>query len=191
MFMDLLAKRFAIRKYTAQQVSREDLERILQAGEFAPSAGGGQRNMFVGVRNAELVRKLGRWNMAKFDRSNLAGSYVSREQPSTIDDPTITDGFYGAPCVVCLFDQANFKFKEADAYCAAENMVLQATELGISSCIVSRGPETFASIEGRELLRTWGVPDGYECVCFVILGYRDGEPPHRKSRREGRTRIVE
>ncbi|WP_298625529.1 nitroreductase family protein [uncultured Senegalimassilia sp.] len=191
MFMDLLAKRFAIRKYTAQQVSREDLERILQAGEFAPSAGGGQRNMFVGVRNAELVRKLGRWNMAKFDRSNLAGSYVSREQPSTIDDPTITDGFYGAPCVVCLFGQANFKFKEADAYCAAENMVLQATELGISSCIVSRGPETFASIEGRELLRTWGVPDGYECVCFVILGYRDGEPPHRKSRREGRTRIVE
>lgn len=191
MFMDLLAKRFAIRKYTAQQVSREDLERILQAGEFAPSAGGGQRNMFVGVRNAELVRKLGRWNMAKFDRSNLAGSYVLREQPSTIDDPTITDGFYGAPCVVCLFGQANFKFKEADAYCAAENMVLQATELGISSCIVSRGPETFASIEGRELLRTWGVPDGYECVCFVILGYRDGEPPHRKSRREGRTRIVE
>lgn len=191
MLIDLLAQRFAIRKYTSQQVSRADLDRILQAGEFAPSAGGGQRNMFVGVRNEKLVRTLGRWNMAKFDRSNLAGSYVSREQPSTIDDPTITDGFYGAPCVVCLFGQGNFKFKEADAYCAAENMVLQATELGISSCIVSRGPETFATVEGRELRRSWGVPDAYECVCFVILGYRDGEPPRRKPRRAGRTRIVE
>ena len=191
MLMDLLAKRFAIRKYTAQQVSREDLKLIMQAGEFAPSAGGGQRSVFVGVRNDALVRELGRMNMDRFDRSHLAGSYVSHEQPSTIDDPGITDGFYGAPCVVCLFGQTNFAFKVADAYCAAENMVLQATELGISSCIVSRGPETFASIEGRELLRTWGVPDGYECVCFVILGYRDGEPPHRKSRREGRTRIVE
>ena len=191
MFIDLLTKRFAIRKYTSQQVSRADLERILQAGEFAPSAGGGQRNMFVGVRNAELVHELGHLNMAKFDRSNLAGSYVSREQPSTIDDPTISDGFYGAPCVVCLFGQANFKFKEADAYCAAENMVLQATELGLSSCIVSRGPETFASARGRELAASWGVPESYECVCFVILGYRDGELPHRKPRRSDRTCIVE
>ncbi len=31
MFMDLLAKRFAIRKYTAQQVSREDLKLIMHA----------------------------------------------------------------------------------------------------------------------------------------------------------------
>lgn len=189
--MDLLAQRFAIRKYTAQQVSRGDLELILQAGEFAPSAGGGQRNVFVGVRNAGLVRELGRMNMAKFDRSRLAGSYVSREQPSTIDDPAITDGFYGAPCVVCLFGQANFAFKVADAYCAAENMVLQATELGVSSCIVSRGPETFASARGRELMSAWDVPAGYECMCFVVLGYRDGEPPHRKPRRAGRTRIIE
>ena len=191
MLMDLLAKRFAIRKYTAQQVSREDLELIMQAGEYAPSAGGGQRSAFVGVRNAALVRELGRMNMARFDRSHLAGSYVSREQPSTIDDPRITDGFYGAPCVVCLFGQANFAFKVADAYCAAENMVLQATELGVSSCIVSRGPETFANDRGQELMRAWNVPVGYDCVCFVILGYRDGQPPHRKPRKDGRTRIVE
>ena len=190
MLVDLLARRFAIRKYTEQQVSRDDLELILQAGEFAPSAGGGQRNMFVGVRDAGLGRELGRMNLAKFDRSRLAGSYVSREQPSTIDDPAITDGFYGAPCVVCLFGQANFTFKVADAYCAAENMVLQATELGISSCIVSRGSETFVSERGRELMSAWGVPEGYECMCFVILGYREGGLPHRKPRRVGRTRIV-
>lgn len=191
MLMDVLARRFAIRKYTSQQVSRADLELIMQAGEFAPSAGGGQRTRFVGVLDEALVREVGLMNMAKFDRSRLAGSYVSREQPSAIDDPSIRDGFYGAPCVVCLFGQANFAFKVADAYCAAENMILQATELGISSCIVSRGPETFASARGQELAHTWGVPEGYECVCFVILGYRDGEPPHRKPRKEGRVRIIE
>ena len=30
-----------------------------------------------------------------------------------------------------------------------ENMILQATELGIASCIISRGYETFDSEEGR------------------------------------------
>ena len=191
MLMDLLEARFAIRKYTSQPVERADLELIMQAGEYAPTAGGGMRSMMVGVRDVYLVRELGRLNMAGFDRRRLAGSYVSRDQPSVIDDPTIRDGFYGAPCVVCLFGQGNFAFREADAYCAAENMLLQATELGIASCIVSRGAETFSSPRGRELMRAWGVPEGYACVCFVILGYRAGEKPRRKPRRPGRVRIVE
>jgi nitroreductase len=70
-------------------------------------------------------------------------------------------------------------------------MVLQAAELGIASCIISRGEETFAGEEGRELLREWGVPENYSAVCFVILGYIDGEQPHTKPRREGRVKIIE
>lgn len=54
-----------------------------------------------------------------------------------------------------------------------ENMVLQATELGIASCIVSRGYETFSTEEGRKIMKEWEVPQGYECQGFVILGYKD------------------
>lgn len=39
--------------------------------------------------------------MACFDRGNLIGNRVSSEQPSVIDDPSIKNGFYGAPTVVC------------------------------------------------------------------------------------------
>ena len=73
----------------------------------------------------------------------------------------------------------------------AENMLLQATELGISSCIISRGEDTFVSDEGKVLLNEWNIPENYSAVCFVILGYIDGEQPHTKSRRPGRIRIVE
>jgi nitroreductase len=130
-------------------------------------------------------------NLARFDRSNLAGSYVSQEQPSVIDDPTMKDGFYGAPCVVAIFGQNHFFFREADAFCCAENMVLQATELGLGSCIISRGAETFVSPEGQALLRQWEVPENYSAICFVILGYLEGEPPHTKPRKPGRVKIVE
>lgn len=73
----------------------------------------------------------------------------------------------------------------------AENMVLQATELGIASCIISRGEETFASEEGRKLLKEWGVPENYICSCFVILGYIDGEQPQSKPRKPGRVKVIE
>jgi nitroreductase len=191
MLMDIIKSRHSIRKYTDEQISREDLEKILEAGNFAPNAGGGQRSMMVAIHNKELTTHVGRMNMAHFDRSRLAGSYVSKEQPSTIDDPTIKNGFYGAPTVVCIFAQGNFVFNTADAFCMAENMVLQATELGIASCIVSRGYETFDNEEGRQLMTQWGVPEGYTCQGFVVLGYIDGEQPQTKPRKPGRVKIVE
>ncbi len=188
--MDIIKARHSIRKYTKEQIKREDLEKILEAGNFAPSAGGGQRSMMVAVHDKELTTKIGYMNLAKFDRTNLAGSYVSKEQPSTIDDTTIKNGFYGAPTVVAIFGQNNFMFQTADAFCCAENRILQATELGIASCIISRGAETFESPKGEELLRKWNVPDNYSCVCFVILGYIDGEQPHTSPRKPGRVKIV-
>lgn len=191
MLMDIIKARHSIRKYTDAQISRRDLELILEAGNFAPNAGGGQRSMMVGIRNRELTTKIGIMNLQKFDRSRLAGSYVSKEQPSTIDDPTIQNGFYGAPSVVVIFGQDNFMFRIADAFCCAENMVLQATELGISSCIISRGEDTFVSQEGQKLLEQWEIPENYSAICFVILGYIDGEQPHTKPRKENRTKIIE
>jgi nitroreductase len=147
--------------------------------------------MLVGVHNKELTTKIGIMNLSKFDRSKLLGSYVSKEQPSSIDDPNIKNGFYGAPSVVAIFGQNNFMFREADAFCCAENMVLQATELGIASCIVSRGAETFVSDEGKELLKKWEIPENYSAICFVILGYINGEQPVTKPRKAGRVKIVE
>ena len=64
---------------------------------------------------------------------------------------TVSVRIYGAPSVVVIFGQNNFMFRIADAFCCAENMVLQATELGISSCIISRGEDTFISPEGRKM----------------------------------------
>lgn len=191
MLLDLIKERHSIRKYTSQQISRKDLETILEAGNYAPNAGGGQRSMMVGIRNKELTTKIGIMNLMRFDRTKLVGSYVSKEQPSNIDDPNIKNGFYGAPSVVAIFGQNGFLFREADAFCCAENMVLQATELGIASCIISRGAETFVSEEGQALLKAWDIPENYSAICFVILGYLNGDAPMTKPRKPGRVQIIE
>ena len=192
--MDLLEQikaRRSIRKYLDKQIPREALEKIIEAGTYASNAGGGQRSMIVGVRNARLVEKLGRLNMAHFDRSRLIGSYVSREQPSVIDDPTIKSGFYGAPSLCVVFAQKDFLYDIPDAFCCAETMLMEAFDLGISSCIVSRAEETFENEIGATLLREWGIPENYIARCFVTLGYIDGEYPQSKPRKENRSKIIE
>ncbi|MDE7252281.1 MAG: nitroreductase family protein [Acetatifactor sp.] len=188
---ELMKHRRSIRKYQDRQVSRQDLEKIIEAGTYAPNAGGGQRSIILGIRNQALVEKIGRLNLASFDRSRLVGGYVSKEQPSVIDDPSMKSGFYGAPTVCVIFAQKDFLYSIPDAFCCAENMVLMAAELGISSCIIARGEETFDNEAGAEFLQEWEIPANYIARCFVLLGYCDGEYPQAKPRKESRCKIVE
>lgn len=190
-FIDIVQSRHSIRKYKEEQIERDILEKILKAGSFAPNAGGDQRSMMVAIHNKELTTKIGQMNMRNRSKRKYLGSFVSKEQPSIIDDPSIINGFYGAPTVVAIFGQDNFMFRIADAFCCAENMVLQATDSGIASCIIGRGEETFESNEGFRLIKEWKVPSNYTCICFVILGYIDGEQPHTKPRKDGRIKIIE
>ena len=189
--LELMKERRTIRKYQDKQISTEDLKKIIEAGLYAPNAGGSQGTLIYGIHNKELAKKVGKLNFLPFDRSRLRGSYVSSEQPSIIDDPNIKNGFYDAPTVCVLFGQENFIYSIPDAYCCAENMVLEAYNLGIASSIIARGEETFDNEIGKELLKEWNVPEGYIARCFVILGYIDGEYPQSKPRKDGRSKIIE
>ena len=189
--LELMKYRRSIRKYQGRQISHKDMETIIEAGTYAPNAGGGQRSIIVGVRNAKLAEKIGMLNVARFDRSRLSGSYVSAQQPSIIDDPTMKSGFYGAPAVCVVFVIKNFLYSIPDAFCCAENMVLMATELGISSCVIARGEETFDNEIGAALLREWNIPENYIARCFVTLGYCDGKYPQLKPRKAQRSKIIE
>lgn len=189
--LELIKYRRSIRRYTDRQVPVDDLYKILEAGAYAPNAGGGQRSRFIACRDIRLNEAVGKLNVAGLDRSRLIGGYVSKEQPSIIDDPNIRSGFYGAPTVITIFGPKNFLYSIPDAYCAAENMVLEATALGISSCILARGEETFANPEGEKILSRWGIPDTMIARCFVILGYVNGPYPAPKPRKHGRYTIIE
>jgi nitroreductase len=189
--LELIKERRSIRKYQEKQIPLADLETIVEAGLYAPNAGGGQRSKIVAIQNRILTEELGRRNIARFNRANLAGSYVSSDQPSVIDDPTIKSGFYGAPTVCAIFSPKNFLYSIPDAFCCAENMVLEASSLGIASCIVARGEETFDNEFGEMLMRKWEIPSTMIARCFVLLGYCEGEYPAIKPRKPGRSLIVE
>ena len=188
---EIIRRRRSIRKYSGQPVERRLLEQVVEAGLYAPNAGGGQRTYIVGLLDPELIAALGRLNVAHLDRSRLVGSYVSADQPSIIDDPTLPSGFYGAPALAVVFAPERFLYSIPDAFCCAENMVLQATELDLASCMVARAEETFANPFGQELMRQWNVPEGYVARCFVLLGHCQGDYPKAKPRHENRMLIVQ
>ena len=95
--METILRRRSIRRFAPEQVREEELQQILQAGLYAPSAGGRQGPIFVVSQDRAVNVRLGRIKRANsHPRMATASSYVSREQPSIADDPNLKDSFYGA-----------------------------------------------------------------------------------------------
>lgn len=190
-FLSVVEKRRSIRKFLDKQISDSDLEKILYSGSLAPNAGGGQRTKLLAIQNKEMLDKLGNLNASSMKGVKLSGrAYVSSEQPSIIDNPNIKNGFYNAQTVVAIFSPKDFLYGEADAFCVAENMLLEATNLSLASCVVARGIETFENLYGQSIKEKYNIDQNWICRCFVLLGYIDGPYPKSKHIRDGRIIIV-
>ena len=187
--MKTILHRRAIRGFADRQIEEEALEQILQAGLYAPSAGGRQGPIMAVCQDKQVNERLGRTNRANaWPRMATATSYVSREQPSIADDPNIKNAFYDAPTVITLFGPRNFLFAAEDCAVAAENMMLAADALGVGSCYIGQGWTAFADPYGQEILKQWGIRTGYYAVMQLLLGYpREGDAhPAPKPRKQGR-----
>ena len=152
--MNTILHRRSIRRFDSRQIEESALQEILQAGLYAPSAGGRQDVIFAVCQDREINERLGRIKRANsHPRMATAASYVSREQPSIADDPKLTNAFYDAPTVITFFAPKQFLFSVDDCAVAAENMMLAADALGIGSCYIGQGWPAFADPYGQEVLK--------------------------------------
>lgn len=184
--LEMMMRRRSIRKYQSTKVEREKLNKIQTAGLYAPNPGGRQGARIIMLDDAALIDRIGVVNADCENRNWDRG--VSAEQPSIIDDRTIRSGFYSCPALGIVFvPEAACRTVNGigSAFVCAENMVLEAYELGVASCIVGRAEATFIHPKMRALIRQWGL-EGYEPVVFICLGYVDGPYPEVKPREPGR-----
>lgn len=141
---EAIARKRAIREFTARPLAPEHLERILQAGRHAGSSKNRQRWTFIVCRDPEHLQELAA--VGPF-ADHLAGA-AAAVALVTPDPNSTTSGRS------ILFDLG----------LAAENMMLAAWELGIGSV-----PATVYEPElARRLL---GYPDDHTCEYLLSFGY--------------------
>lgn len=187
--MQTILHRRAIRRFDERQIDEELLQQILQAGLYAPSAGGKQGVIFAVCQDKEVNKRLGKIKRANSNpHMATAKNYVSKEQPSIADDPKLINAFYDAPTVITMFAPKNFLFSVDDCAVAAENMMLAADSLGIGSCYIGQGWTAFADSYGQEILRKWEIRTDYYAVMQLLLGYprENDKHPVTKPRRNDR-----
>lgn len=156
-----IIERRSCKSYKEQNVPRDVLEKIVEAGQMAPSGMNRQAYAFVVVQDKKMMDTI----------SKLNASIMQAD----------TDPFYHADSVIIVFGKKDVRTHVYDGSLAMENLMLAANALGVSSCWIHRAKEVFETEEGKGLLKKWGLEE-YEGIGNCILGYSDGETTPRKPR---------
>ena len=159
-FKEVITERFSCKKFRSEQIGKEQLEVILEAGRLAPTAKNLQEQRIYVVQSEEGLSKI----------------------------DALTPCRYGAPTVIVVaFDAENvFTYPGEkrdsgveDATIVATHMILAAADAGVDSCWVNFfDPEKAAA----EL----GLPPNEEVLMVMDLGYaaEGGVPlPNHTSRK--------
>ena len=164
--LECIRTRRSIRKYKDEQVPEDLLEKVLEAGMWAPTGMNKQSPTIVAITDKEQRDRLMRLN------AQIMGRDI--------------DPFYGAPAVILVLVDTSIPTACNDGELVMQNMMLAAHDLGLGSCYIWRARQEFESDEGKQMLADWGLPADveFEGVGHVILGFADTELPEGAPRKE-------
>lgn len=168
-----MEERRSIRKFKPEMPKKEDLQQIVEAGLYAANGMGRQATITVAVTNKELRDKLSAINC------KIGGWNES------------VDPFYGAPAILIVLAEKDWRNRVYDGSLVMGNMMLAAHSLGLGSIWIHRAKEEFEMPEYQQLLKELGVEGEWEGIGHCAVGYIDGEMPEAAERKPNRVFWVE
>lgn len=167
--LEIIRGRRSIRKYEDREVSQEQLDAILEAVRWAPSWTNCQCWEVVVIRDGATKEKLQATLPPKGNPA--AKAMVQAPVLLAICAKTLTSGYYKELAVTKFGDWYMY-----DLGIATQNICLTAHALGLGTVIVG----LFDHDRAKAVLN---VPDGYELVTMIPLGYpaKTGKAPKRRA----------
>ena len=142
---ELIRERYSCKKYSAQQVEKQALEEILEAGRLAPTARNSQEQRIYVLSSPDALER--------FD--------------------SVCPCRYGAPTVLlvaydegCVFTYPGGKYDSGaeDASIVATHMMLAARNAGVDSCWLN-------FLDPDKAAETFALPENERVVMALDLGY--------------------
>ncbi len=175
--------RRSIRNYLDKELSKELIEKIIEAGRYAPSAENRQPWRFIvitdrafindlSMRVKEQIRKMlkRKWKWRKkFPELNERQTLLFLNAVANSSKDVV---FHNAPCVVFIITE-NRAFYDESCACAAQNMMLAAWSFGVGSCWIGFAKFLEMDEEAKEML---GISPGYHIAACLTFGYPEKVP---------------
>jgi nitroreductase len=170
-FIDLIKRRFSVRRFQAAPVAREEVMKCIEAARLAPSASNSQPWHFVVADEPALVQQL-----AKATYSSLVAFNKFVHQT-----PLIVALVIEKPKVITQIGAVIKKrdFPLIDTGITAAHFCLQAAELGIGTCMLGW-------FDQKKIKQLLAIPKDKTIGLLIAVGYPErSEPPDKKRKAIG------
>lgn len=160
-FLELVKRRRSIRRYAAKAVSRETIDRCLEAARLAPSACNSQPWYFVVVDDEKLKNRLAD---EAFSRVYSMNSFA-KDAPVLIVAVTQRSSY-----TACLGGYLRgTQYSLIDIGIACEHIILQAEEEGLGTCWLGWFNE-------KAVKKILGISRSEKVDVIISMGYPEEEP---------------
>lgn len=149
---EAIKKRVSVREYSDRPVEKDKLERIADAGRLAPTARGEEPWEFVVITQRDKLKELA--------GITDHGKFLSE-----------------AAAAIAIFCK-DTKYYLEDGCAACENMLVAASDLGISSCWIAGDKKSYCP----DIARALEAPDSLKLISLISLGYPKTPPATHKRR---------
>ena len=150
--MNSIFKRRSIRQYTNQEVSEDDVKKLLEAAMCAPSANNARPWYFVIVRDRVMLEKLSKTHQYSYMVKNANVAIV------VCGDSTI---------------QSHKDYWVLDCSAATENILIEVAELNLGAVWVAVYPREARINHARNVLK---LPENIMPLCIIPIGYPAEKP---------------
>ena len=179
--LEAIITRRSTRRYSKEMPPRELLEKIIEAGRFAPSGGNNQAAHFIvfsGERELQELTVLVQQEFAKMEITE--GMYGSLKKSISASKRGGYIFHYNAPVLVVVANKKGYGNAMADSSCALENMMIAANALDVGSCWINQ----LHWLDENERIREYMMTHGLETDETITGGLALGYPESGKINRE-------
>ncbi|MDL2316639.1 nitroreductase [Desulfovibrio sp. OttesenSCG-928-A18] len=174
-----ILQRRSIRKFRPDQFPRAELEAIVQAGLFAPSARNRQPWHITVLRGLERIAAL-----------NAEVKAATARMPDNHYKAMVgASGYsinYHAPTFILVSGDPELSaLAQVDCALVMQNMMLAACSLGLGSCWINQLGPLNGEAGFRQVLDKLQVPAQNRVYACLALGYVQGEQPPAPERKSG------
>lgn len=181
---ECILTRRSTRKFAAKPVEASLIERIVEAGRYAPSGGNNQYTHFFVITDQAVLDELAIIAQEEFAKMEITeGMYKSLINSVRASKKGNYRFHYDAPVLIVTANRISYGNHMADCACALENMMLMANALDLGSVWINQLNWLGDNARIREVFARYGLTEEERIYGAVSVGYPDtGDGlPNRKA----------
>ncbi len=186
---DAIMTRRSTRAFKPDEVEKEKLRKIIEAGRFAPSGGNNQYNHFFVITNKDVLSRLTAAAEKAFALMDVTeGMYPSLKRTILRSKKGGYVFTYKAPVLIAVANQKEYGNNMADCAVAIENMLVLANALDLASCWVNQLKWLNEHPDMLGIMRELGLKESERVYGSLVVGYpatQSGMPVRTPLERKG------